>query len=188
MMMVMAILLIACGITFISIGPVIQQNRVTNAYNTVLTTVRRAREQAVAERQQYIVTFNKAVFPNTVTVARSNPANIILTAQLPSDIFFRNEPGIPITVATTPDNFGTGANAIDFGIGVGAGGQNTIYFMPDGSAKDLVGNYNNGVLYLARPGELLSSRAITVWGVTGRIRGFRLYANVGAGTNSWRQE
>jgi len=43
------------------------------------------------------------------------------------------------------------------------------------------------VLYLARPGNLYSSRAVTLWGITGRIRGWRLYQNGGAGAY-WRQQ
>jgi prepilin-type N-terminal cleavage/methylation domain-containing protein len=188
MLIVVVMIFIASSIAVMNVGPALNQNRVTNAYNTVLGTVRRGREQAVAERQIYILTFNKAVSPNVVTLARATVGNVIATYALPDDITFRTEPGIPNTVATTPDGFGTASNAIDFDIGVGAGGSNVIYFLPDGSAKDKDGNFNNGVVYMARSGELLSSRAITVWGVTGRIRGWRLYANSGAGTNVWRQQ
>jgi hypothetical protein len=60
-----------------------------------------------------------------------------------------------------------------------------IYFLPDGSGQDLNGNINNGVLYIARAGDLYSSHAITFWGATGRIRGWRLFQN---GANPyWRQ-
>jgi hypothetical protein len=56
-----------------------------------------------------------------------------------------------------------------------------ISFYPDGSAHDLAGNLNNGVVYIARPGDLYSSRAITLTGATGRIRGWRL----AGGAKNW---
>jgi hypothetical protein len=59
-------------------------------------------------------------------------------------------------------------------------------FMPDGSSQDNLGNFNSGIVYLTRPADttLSSSRAITVWGATGRIRGWQMN---GAGTE-WVQK
>ena len=75
---------------------------------------------------------------------------------------------------------------------VKVGGKNQIYFCPDGSAQDSAGgvgqcsgNMNNGVVYIARPAELMSSRAITIWGATGRIRGWRIYNNGGV---AWQRQ
>ena len=106
---------------------------------------------------------------------------------LPTDITFRAEPGIPTTLATTPDHFGTGSPAIDFDQGVAGGAKNVICFNPDGSAQDINSNTNNGVIYMARAGSLNTSRAITVWGSTGRLRGYRLYPKAGGGS-IWRQQ
>jgi hypothetical protein len=60
--------------------------------------------------------------------------------------------------------------------------------MPDGSARDVLGNYNSGVVYLTEPAAatMYSSKAITVWGATGRIRGWRL--NQVAGSPVWTQQ
>jgi hypothetical protein len=61
-----------------------------------------------------------------------------------------------------------------------------IYFYPDGSAEDVIGNVNNGVVYVAMPGFVNTSRAITLWGATGRLRGWRINRN---GANYyWRQQ
>jgi hypothetical protein len=48
--------------------------------------------------------------------------------------------------------------------------------MPDGSSQDSLGNYNSGVIYLTRPGDTIYNFAshVTLWGATGRIRGWRL--------------
>jgi Tfp pilus assembly protein FimT len=180
-------MMIASGIFFMSLQPALKDTRVTNAYNATLMTMRRAREQAIAERRVYLVTFNNAVSPNTVTITRAATGVVTSTISLPTDITFRSEPGIPTTLATTPDHFGTGSPAIDFDQGVAGGAKNVICFNPDGSAQDINSNTNNGVIYLARSGSLYTARAITVWGSTGRLRGYRLYPKTGGGS-IWRQQ
>lgn len=187
MMMVVAIAIIAATFGVMTLQPALKQNRLTNGYNTALMTLRRAREAAIAERRVYMVTFTA---PRTVSITQTATGIVTFSTTLPTDISFDAEPGIPNTATTTPDGFGAGAatGAIDFDVNVGAGGSNTVYFYPDGSARDINNNINNGVVYIARQGELLSSRAITVWGLTGRIRGWRLYQNTAAGTNYWSQQ
>lgn len=186
-LIVLSVMLIASGIFFMSLQPALKETRVTNAYNMTLMTLRRAREAAIAERRTYVVTFNSIATPNTITITQAATGQVIATTSLPTDVFFRTESGIPTTLATTPDHFGTGGTAVDFDQNVSGGAKNVICFTPDGSAQDTGSNTNNGVVYLARPGSLYSSRAITVWGATGRLRGYRLYPNIAGGT-MWRQQ
>ena len=65
-------------------------------------------------------------------------------------------------------------------------GQPCVVFYPDGSAQDDVGNFNNGVIYINTSAYFYGSRAITVEGATGRIRGWRLVNNAGVAT--WAQQ
>jgi prepilin-type N-terminal cleavage/methylation domain-containing protein len=188
MAVTLAILMIASSVCFISLKPAMRQNRVNNAYNLALSGLRRAREAAISERRIYIVTFDNSATPNKVSVTQGTTGVVKYTLILPNDITFRAESGIPTSSSSTPDGFGTGSKAIDFDQGVGAGGTNTVYFYPDGSSHDAAGNSNSGVVYLARSGELMSSRAVTVWGLTGRIRGWRIEKSPSAGTYYWRQE
>lgn len=201
MMIVLAITIVMASIGFVSLQPLLRAQRVTNAYNTALSALRLARDNAVAQRTSYKVTFTSIAIPPTNTI-RVEPtlaftgAQATVTYTLPTDVAFTVVAGIPTSAAATPDRFGVGATAIDFGYtasGTGAGGQSVLYFCPDGSAQDAVGgagncagNWNGGVVYIARPGELLSSRAITVWGGTGRVRGWRLY-NIG-GVKQWSRQ
>jgi prepilin-type N-terminal cleavage/methylation domain-containing protein len=194
MAIVLALILIMASVSFISLQPMLRQQRVNNGYNTALSAMRLARDNSVAQRTSYSVTFDNSVVPNKVTVAPTfpGPQGILspVTYTIPDDIRFVAVSGIPTANTKTPDSFGTGAKAIDFGYtgsGAGLGGQAIIYFCPDGSAQDAVGgagqcagNPNSGVVYIARATELYSSRALTVWGATGRIRGWRLYNSGGA--------
>jgi len=192
-----AILMIATAITFVSLGPALKDSKVSNAYNSTLMTMRRAHDEAATSKRVYVVSFDNTVVPNSVTVSQNATMGaggiLLLKTQLPEDITYRTENGIPTSqggACPTPDGFGTGSNAIDFN-GNGGNGGTTIYFYPDGSARDqaLNGALNNGVVYLARAGELYSSRAITLWGATGRLRGWRLYPpGDKSGTNCWRPQ
>jgi prepilin-type N-terminal cleavage/methylation domain-containing protein len=196
MMTVLAIIIIMASISFISLIPVLRQGRLNNAYNTTLAAMRLARDNAIAQRTSYSVTFTKTATSNTITVAPTLTAGFqgsqnSDTYQLPTDVSFDAEPALATT--TPPDNYGAGLAAIDFGYTAngGTGGATVVYFCPDGSAQDgeggtgnCTGSWDGGVVYLARSGDLMSSRAITLWGGTGRIRGWRIYSN-GAGGYQW---
>jgi prepilin-type N-terminal cleavage/methylation domain-containing protein len=185
MMIVVTIILIVSGIALMAMQPALRSSRVSNGYNITLAAIRQTRDYAVAQRQQFSATFSNAAVPNTITITRAGNGTVVATYQLPTDVAFTVVNGIPTAANAVPDGFGAGANAIDFDQGIVGGAQNVIYFMPDGTAQDVAGNLNNGVIYIARAGELYSSHAITVWGATGRLRGWRLYNN--KGTAFWRQ-
>ncbi len=186
LMITLAIGLVMAGVTILALMPLFKQNKVDAAYDTTLSVVRTYRSQAIAQSKRYIVTF---IAPGTIQVqywgvgVPVSPAPVtIATYQLPNDIEFAVQAGFP---AAAPDGFGAGGTAIDFDQGMGVGSQNYIMFMPDGSSQDTLGNYNSGVVYLTRQGDVYSSRAISVFGTTGRIRGWRLYNQSG---NKWVQQ
>ena len=200
MITAVAIMMIVGTITFISLVPLLKQQRVTNAYNTTIAAMRQARDNAVAQRTSYSVTFsNINVTQGQIVVAPTQTFQgdqVSTTFLLPTDIGFNALPGIP--TAATPDNFGVGTAAVDFGYtynGSAGGGQTTVYFCPDGSSQNVSGtgqcmgpNYwSGGIVYLARVGETTSSRAVTLWGGTGRIHGWRLYPKTGGGYQWFRQ-
>lgn len=196
MVSVLAIIIVLAAISFVSLVPLMKQQRVVNAYNTTLSAMRQARDNAVSQRTSYRVTFATSTSPvtNTITVAPMlttfQGAQNSVTYQLPTDVSFLAQSGLP---ATAPDGYGSGLVAIDLGYTAHAnGGAQTIYFCPDGSVQDdstgnCAGNWDGGVVYIARAGDLMSSRAITLWGGTGRIRGWRLYGN-GAGGYQWLRQ
>jgi hypothetical protein len=149
--------------------------------------------QSIIQSKRYILLFTA---PGTITVQRwdyspppaVSPAPVTVASYtLPPDIQFAVQAGFP---NPGPDGFGTGATPIVFNACVVVeGGNPCVVLYPDGSAQDDAGNpgnYNNGVVYLTRPGDVYSSRAVNVWGATGRIRGWRLYKQ--AGVNKWVQQ
>jgi prepilin-type N-terminal cleavage/methylation domain-containing protein len=191
MAIVIAIVLIVSSMAFISLQPVLKDARTNTAFNNVLMQLRIARQRAVTERKQYIVCLGNTV-PNGAATPLGAPnaqsiqvyrwdAGTALSAAaqvtaitLPYDIRFQTLTGLPNAPTTVPDGFGTGSTAIDFDQGVNNGIRDQIMFLPDGSVRDTDGNLSSGIVYIARNGEFFSSRAVTIYGATGRIRGWRL--------------
>jgi len=204
MMMVCCLILIVAGIGFMAIQPALRDARANQAYQDVMMPLRVARQRAIAERKQYIVCFGVAAPAGALTplgapTAQSiqifrwdsgtalSAAVQISRSNLPTDMQMAVQVGLPNTAATVPDGFGNGGVAIDFDQGVAGGGiKNQVMFMPDGSAHDVNGNWNSGIVYVTRPGDLYSSRAVTLYGATGRIRGWRLLSS--AGGPKWFQQ
>jgi prepilin-type N-terminal cleavage/methylation domain-containing protein len=189
MMVVVAIILIVLAFSIVAIQPSLKQGNVTEAYNQTLMALRQARDLSVAQRQIYFVTLSNTAVPNSITITQGSTGTLMNTYYLPSNVSFDVEGGIPTSQTTfpmTPDSFGIGATPIDFDQGVAGGAKNVIYFYPDGSAQDVNGNVNNGVVYLAMPGFINTSRAITLWGATGRLRGWHIYLS--GAKYYWRQQ
>jgi type II secretory pathway pseudopilin PulG len=165
---VVAAVLVLSAVSVLRIQSVWATSQADNACYAVLGSLRQARRSALTEQRKFVVTFTT---PGLIVVQRIEP-NLQLTeisrATLLSGMEFRAEPGIPTSTHDTPDHFGTGSVAIDFN------GGNQIFLHSDGSARDATGRVNNGVVYLARPGDIGSSRAVTLFGATGRIKDWRL--------------
>src|SRR5271166_396020 len=187
MMIVIAIGMTVAAFSVMAVMPMLQETHIDNSYDTTLSVLRNYRNLAISTSKRYIVTFTA---PGTITVQRWDfaipvaPAPVtVATFTLPPDVQFAVQAGFP---AAAPDGFGTGVTAIDFDQGMGLGSQNYVMFMPDGSSQDTLGNYNSGVVYIARTNDYYRSRALSVWGTTGRIRGWRVYNQ--AGVNKWVQQ
>jgi Tfp pilus assembly protein FimT len=178
MLVVISILFILAGFSVYNLLPAIRMNRVENALQTALLEVRNARQTAIDERRIHVVTF---VLPRTIQTDRielDGTRNVVRQVPLTSDVGFQAELGIPTGPASVPDGFGNGSQAVDFN------GSDEIYFQPDGSAHDAVGRVVNGVVYLSLPGELISSRAVSLFGATGRLKAWKLVEDT-SGTHVW---
>lgn len=203
MVMVVAVGMVVSAISILCLQPAIKDARTNAAYDTVLMQMRNARERAIENREQFIVCFGIAAPAGALTPLGAPDAQSIQlfqwpagtaissaiqvsTIELPFDIQFQTLAGIPTSAAATPDGFGTGNVPLDFDIGVVGGSQNQVAFLPDGSARDINGNFNNGVLYVARTGDIYSTRAVSVFGASGRVRGWRLVNN--SSTPTWIQQ
>jgi type II secretory pathway pseudopilin PulG len=192
---VLGIVMVVFGTALFNLVPALNTAKSNTGVELVLGELRRAHERAVDERRIYRVTF---VPPQTIQVDVGQVANIASTVTgsapafiqaqppliLPPGVQFAAVAGIPTTAQTTPDGFGTGNKAIDFDISSGGGGTQ-IYFQPDGRALDGANRLNNGVIYIAQPNNLFSSRAVSLYGATGRVKPW--FLSIVGGVNGWSQ-
>ncbi len=127
--------------------------------------LRRGSQRAVDLRRRTRVSF---IAPNRIDVHQFEEGAWIQvnSTLLPRGFEFRVEEGLPAAPDETPDGLGASA-AVDF-----AGAQE-IYFLPDSTAVNAGGQITSGIVYMARPGKVLTARAVTVSGTTARIRMWR---------------
>jgi prepilin-type N-terminal cleavage/methylation domain-containing protein len=192
---VVLIILILVAVALVNMVPTVQNSKANAGMELVLGEMRRAHERAIDERRIYRITF---VAPNQIQLDVGQVANVASTitgttprfvqAQqpltLPDGIQFICVGGIPTGAGVVPDGLGSGVNSIDFDLANGGAGTQ-IYFQPDGRALDGANRLNDGVIYLAQPGNLYSSRAVTLFGSTGRSKGWTL-SNLSGGPG-WTQ-
>jgi len=153
---------------FVQLGQSLAAARADGAMRVVMSQMNIARELAISQRRYMQVRF---VAPNQVQIIRTdvNTAGTVTGTTLLSAVNF--ESGVTFNrlapLPDTPDAFGMPA-AINFGTAT------TVQFATDGQLIDQTGNPLNGTVVLAGPaGELVSARAVTVFGSTGRVRAYR---------------
>jgi type II secretory pathway pseudopilin PulG len=196
MMIVVAIGFTMALFAVLTLMPTAAESHVDQAYDTTLSVLRTYRNLAITQSNRYIVMFTPGAgaAPSGITVQlwgyaappAASPAPVtVATFLLPPDMQYAVQPTFP---NPGPDGFGTGTAVQTFNAcTVVEAGNQCLIFMPDGSAQDDLGNYNSGVIYVTRPSSnAYSSRAIDVYGTTGRVRGWRLYNQ--AGVNVWVQQ
>jgi len=195
LMIVLAIGFTMVGVSIMALMPVLKQDHVDQAYDLTLSVLRTYRNLAITQGNRYIITFptnqniQVQLWGFNQNTGVSLAPTVAYTYTLPYDIQFATQAGFP---AATPDGFGNATTAIftTFTCPITQGGNACIVFYPDGSAQDdqgQPGDYNNSLIYITRPtSNMYSSRALSVWGATGRVRGWRLYNE--SGSNYWVQQ
>ena len=164
-MMVVAIMGVVTAMAMFQIGTARSSYKSDSAMRSVISQLNTAREISIAQRRNVQVTFTSG---NVVTLIRQNvPSGTTTLAAIPIEggAQFGLTTGV---TADTPDAFGNGG-AVWFG---GASGTN-IFFTTDGTLINAAGAPINGTVFLNIPNQVRTTRAVTVLGATGRIRGYR---------------
>ncbi len=184
------LVVIAIGMTVTAMAYVLLQNSLNStkydsALQIALGQIRQVHERAIDERHIYRLTFTA---PRTIQTDRIDIAGAITTPvfigsiDLPQDISFAIVSGTPAT--NTPNGFGSAGTPIDLSVN-NSTGINQVYFQADGRVLDSLNRVANGILYMSRAGEVTSTRVVTVFGATGRVKGWKLQQS---GTvYSWEQ-
>lgn len=176
LLMVVTVGAVVASFASVQLGSLMKDAHANDAVQLVGNQLRKIHEKAMDDRTEYVVTFTQ---PGTMAVQFVQNGVLLNSnrVNLPSDEQFILVPGLP-TSPKTPDSFGSANSAIDLDQANG-GGSNVLYFYPDGTVLNATGGPNNGVVYIAHPGDLGSARAVSIWGATGRVKSWKLMMNAG---------
>ena len=177
LLMVVAVGGTLAGISIMGFANAATSIRGDNGMVQVMSQLRMARDLAINQRRAMEVEF---LAPNEIRITRQDiPAGTTLMNQffLEGTVQFLQFSG----VSDTPDGFGD-SDEIDFG----GGPTQQIGFLGDGMLVDLsnpavAGTPVSGTVFLGIPNQPGSARAVTVFGGTGRVRGYTWIAN------EWRE-
>jgi prepilin-type N-terminal cleavage/methylation domain-containing protein len=161
LMMVVAIGAVCLAIT-IAVNPqMIRTAKADAGLMQVLDLMRTARNTAVSQRRNIQVVFSGT---NTIQLFRVNvdgTQTLIRQTQLENRLRFMLVAGVP----DTPDAFGR-TTPTSFP-------SATRQFLSDGSFANNIGDPMNGTLFIAVPDEANSARAVTFFGPTAYLRGWK---------------
>jgi len=164
MVMIVGIMGILMSMAVLQIGqsqPILKSD---GAMRVVLAQFNSARELAITQRRYMDVSITAG--SNQVQILREEvpgpTLTVISSVILEGGIKFQLITGL----ADTPDAFGK-TSAVSFG------SATQIRFATDGTLIDQNGNSLNGTVFMASTGVARSARAVTIFGSTGRVRGYR---------------
>jgi prepilin-type N-terminal cleavage/methylation domain-containing protein len=164
LMVVVAVIAILGGMIVPISAGMIARAKADGASVVALTWLEAARNRAVAERRNFEVTFDTAT--NRIKVERVEPdatKTPVIDYQLEDQLEYMRFAGAD----DTPDLFGQGSD-VDFD------GPTPHMFTSDGSFMDANGDPSNGTIFMGKPGQPETGRAITILGVNGVIRVWKL--------------
>jgi Tfp pilus assembly protein FimT len=127
------------------------------------TFLQSARNRAVAERRNFVLSFPS---DNSIQVSRVDVTDGTLT--LVDTLILEDEQKFYRDGDTTdtPDAFG-GTGAINFS------GQQPVMFTSDGSLIDTQGDVTNGTIFIGKIGNGETTGAVSIWGVSGLLRSWK---------------
>jgi prepilin-type N-terminal cleavage/methylation domain-containing protein len=165
LLLVLAIMAVVMGVSMFQIGASRAAFKGDGAMRIVMAQLNSARELSISQRRQMVVSF---IAPSTLQIVRQEvPSGTTTLSTIPIEggLSFGLITGVP----DTPDAFGISGGAT----GIAFGTATAIVFNSDGTVIDQNGNPLNGTVFMAIPATGLSFRAITVFGSTARIRGYK---------------
>ncbi len=160
-LVVILILAIATGMATEIVTDILPGVRADNSVELVVAQLRQARQAAIDQRRNFIVTFKGA---NEITVVRQELDGALTPIAdnfLSQGVIYTVFPTVP----DTPDGFGNG-------LPVNFAGGNTVIFLGDDTATDGMGRLVNGTVFMGILGKPSAARAVTVMGATARIKGY----------------
>jgi prepilin-type N-terminal cleavage/methylation domain-containing protein len=165
---VVAILGVLATITIMVSPAFMQHAKAESGIAQAVDALRVARETAISQRRNVMIEFIGLTAIRTVrqdigTNGVVTGTTTLATVELENNMQFRLETGMP----NTPDAFPLSGTAVNFG------SSPQRMFTSEGTLVDQQGDVINGTVFLARAGDALSARAISIFGPTALLRVWR---------------
>jgi prepilin-type N-terminal cleavage/methylation domain-containing protein len=162
LLVVVAIIAIIGGISIINIHAALSTARGDSAMAQVTSILRQGRDIAIAQRRSVDVAFEN---PSRIRLLRNDPPAVVTPV---GETILENGASLRVLggVTDTPDQYGN-EKAVDFD------NSDVVRFMPDGTLTDTAGVPINGTVFMAIGDDVLSARAVTVTGGSGRAQPYR---------------
>lgn len=161
LMVVAAIAAVLVGIAVPVTDSFIRAARADSSVSAATNAIDMAHDRAVSERRNYVLTF---VNPNRIRLGRQEidaAGAVISTTQVEEFILEGGQTFLKFTgIPDTPDAFGATSATTFTGVA-------PVMFTSDGSLVDSNGDVVNGSIFFGVPGQPLTQRAVTIFGVTG---------------------
>jgi prepilin-type N-terminal cleavage/methylation domain-containing protein len=161
LLLVMSIAVTITVIAAATIGNTVKSSQADGGLSQVEAALQTARELSISERRNMELDF---VGTDTVQIIRHEvpgpDTTMIRSIQLEGGFTYTLTSGVP----DTPDAFGNG-EAVSI-----SSEATPPMFTTDGSLIDSNGDVTNATLFIGKPGDPLSARAVSIFGPTGALR------------------
>jgi prepilin-type N-terminal cleavage/methylation domain-containing protein len=132
------------------------------AMRVIIAQMNIARELAITQRRNIQIQF---INGNQIQLTRQEVptgTTVLMNVPMEGGFTFALTSGLP----DTPDGFGN-TSAVTFGAAT------QMIFSSEGTLADQAGAPISGTVFVSLPGQPRASRAVTILGATGRIRGYK---------------
>jgi Tfp pilus assembly protein FimT len=178
LMIVVGVTTVVMGMAVVVMPNMVKQAKSDSATEGLVGTLRLARDRAIAERRNMDLVFTH---PNQLKVVREEIIYNSVTGTWSSsptgttnptliDTTLENNQKFVYLSATgdTLDGFGLTNKPLAFGTTPAA--TPTIMFTSEGTLVDAAGDPINGTIFLATGTDVLTARAVTIFGPTGLVK------------------
>ena len=177
LMIVVGVVSVTMGMAVVVMPGMVKQVKADAATEGIVNTLRLARDRAISERRNMDLVF---VHPNRLKIVReeivynsttgtwsSSPTGAT-NPTLVDTTLDNNQKFAYLSTGDTDDHFGLTNNPLAFGTLAAA--TPTIMFTSEGTLVDVNGDTTNGTIFLATGVDVLTARAVTIFGATGLVK------------------
>ena len=172
LMIAIAIGLLVVGLAVANVPAMMKTARADGGLEILAASLRQARELSISERRNIQVRFPTT--NNQIQMYRveypAGTTTLLKTVTFEGRVQFKQQTG----PGDTPDAFGNNATICPDTTGaICLKSAVPAMFTTDGSFVDSNGDVLNGTLFISVPGDVLSARAVAIFGPTGALRLWR---------------